>query len=89
MELSRPRAFSELVGRRVEDAGGRTLGHVFEVRAGWDGDGNLILDELLVGRGALWRRLRGPGQGARGIPWQTITELSAERIVVATGPQDS
>jgi hypothetical protein len=83
MELSRdPTAFSQLIGLRVDDQRGRSLGHVFEVRAHWEGDGTIVLDELLVGRKALWRRLRGPGSEARGIAWANVTELSPDRIVV-------
>jgi sporulation protein YlmC with PRC-barrel domain len=84
VELSRDRpfAFSELIGRRVDDQNGRSLGRVFEVRAHWEGDGTILLDELLVGRRALWRRLRGPGAKARGIPWEHVTEVSLSRIVV-------
>jgi hypothetical protein len=83
VELSRdPFAFSELIGRRVSDQNGRSLGRVFEVRAHWEGDGTILLDELLVGRRALWRRLRGRGAEARGISWRSVTELSPNRIVV-------
>jgi sporulation protein YlmC with PRC-barrel domain len=84
VELSgdHPFAFSELVGRRVDDQRGRSLGRVFEVRARWESDGTILLEELLVGRGALWRRLRGPGAEVRGIPWANVTELSPNRIVV-------
>jgi sporulation protein YlmC with PRC-barrel domain len=84
VELSRDRpfAFSELIGRRVEDQNGRPLGRVLEVRAHWEGDGTILLDELLVGRGALWRRLRGPSAAAGGIPWANVTELSPDRVIV-------
>ena len=64
MELSEPRAFSSLVGRRVEDRSGRSLGRVFETRGHWERDGSVVLDELMVGRGAFWQRLRGPGAEA-------------------------
>lgn len=83
MELNdAPGAFSELIGRRVEDRSGRSLGRVFEVRGHWQRDGTIVLDELMVGRGALWQRLRGPGSEARGIPWESVAELSRERVVV-------
>jgi hypothetical protein len=75
-------SFSELIGRRVEDGSGRSLGRVFEVRGHWQRDGTIVLDELLVGRGALWKRLRGPGTDARGVPWESVAELSRERIVI-------
>jgi sporulation protein YlmC with PRC-barrel domain len=81
VELERPRAFSELVGLRVVDSSGRALGYVFEARAHWDRD-TFVLDELLLGRRALLRRLRGPGQKSRGIPWEAVAEAWPDRIVV-------
>jgi sporulation protein YlmC with PRC-barrel domain len=84
VELSRrPFALSELIGRSVTDRSGRSLGRVFEVRAHWDGDGAIVLDELMLGRRAFLRRLRGPGGEARGIPWGAVLELGDDRIVVA------
>lgn len=82
MELERPRAFSELIGRRVVDPSGRSLGHVFEVSAHWERDGTIVFDELLLGRRALLRRLRGPAQQSRGIPWESVIEVGPEQIVV-------
>jgi sporulation protein YlmC with PRC-barrel domain len=83
MELSeRPRAFSELVGTPVSDRSGRSLGRVFEVRGRWERDGTIVLEELMVGRRALWQRLRGPDTRARGIPWDAVAEIGAEGIVV-------
>ena len=83
MELREgPGAFSELIGLPVVSNSGRSIVRAFEVRAHWDGDGKLELDAVLVGRGALWRRLRGPASAAHGIPWQEISEVSSERIVV-------
>ena len=82
MELSRePAAFSDLVGRPVRDQGGRDLGRVFEARAHWERDGSVVIDELLVGRRGLLRRLRGPGEDDRGIPWEAVVELGDEHIV--------
>lgn len=81
MELERQRAFSELVGRRVVDSSGRSLGHVFEARAHWERD-TYVLDELLLGRRALLRRLRGPAQQSRGIPWEAVVGVEPDRIVV-------
>jgi sporulation protein YlmC with PRC-barrel domain len=81
VELSDERSFSELIGRRVEDQSGRSLGRLFEVRGHWQG-GEVVLDELMVGRQALWRRLRGPGEEERGIPWANVIEIDDERIVV-------
>jgi sporulation protein YlmC with PRC-barrel domain len=82
VELERPQAFSELIGRRVVDPSGSSLGHVFEVRAHWARDGTIVLDELLLGRRALLRRLRGPAQRCRGIPWEAVAEVGPEQIVV-------
>jgi len=83
MELSEaPQAFSSLVGRRVEDRSGRSLGRVFEARAHWERDGGIVIDELLVGRRNLWRRLRGPHADVHGIPWESLIELGPDRIVV-------
>jgi sporulation protein YlmC with PRC-barrel domain len=88
MELNaEPGAFSELIGLPVEDRLGRRIGRVVEVRAHWSGDGAIVLDELLVGRRALWRRLRGPGGQAPGIPWQAVTEVGENRIVVLAGEE--
>jgi sporulation protein YlmC with PRC-barrel domain len=83
MELSPdPSALSVLIGRQVHDQSGRKLGRVWEVRAHWEGR-TVVFDELLVGRGAMLKRLRGPGPEARGIPWQAVTEVTADRIVVS------
>jgi hypothetical protein len=79
---SQPFAFSELIGRAVEDSSGRGLGHVWEARASWQPDGTIAIDELLVGRGGLLKRLRGPGPNARGIPWESVTQIETRRIVV-------
>jgi sporulation protein YlmC with PRC-barrel domain len=85
VELSRGQAsFSDLIGTPVRDSAGRRLGRVFELRAHWERDGSVVLDELLIGRRGLLRRLRGPGDGARGIPWEAVVELDEERIVVRT-----
>lgn len=81
MELSHERfALSDLVGKPVCDSSGRRLGRAFEVRAHWQ-DGRVVLDEILVGRGSLWKRLRGPAAKARGIDWGRVVEVG-ERIVV-------
>jgi sporulation protein YlmC with PRC-barrel domain len=83
VELSdNPLAFSELIGTSVTDQSGRALGRVLEVRAHWERDGSIAFDELLVGRRALWQRLRGPRNDARGIPWEALAEIDAEGIVV-------
>jgi sporulation protein YlmC with PRC-barrel domain len=77
-----PRAFSALIGRRVEDRSGRSLGRVFEARGRWERDGSVVVKELMVGRSAFWQRLRGPDAEARGIPWENVVELDPRRIVV-------
>jgi sporulation protein YlmC with PRC-barrel domain len=82
VELERPRAFSELIGRRVTNLSGRSLGRVFEVSAHWERDGSIVFDELLLGRRALLRRLRGPAQPCRGIPWEAVVEVGPEQVVV-------
>ncbi|MDX6610571.1 MAG: hypothetical protein QOF85_2496 [Solirubrobacterales bacterium] len=84
MELNgEPVAFSGLVGSRVRDQSGHVLGRLFEVRAHRERDGAVVFDELMVGRRALWQRLRGPDPGARGIPWQSVIEIAGDEIVVA------
>jgi hypothetical protein len=84
VELSgrEPSAFSELVGLPARAPDGRSLGRVYEARGHWEGDGVVVIDELLIGRRGLLRRLRGPGSGARGIPWANVVDLDRERIVV-------
>jgi len=82
VELERPRGFSELIGTRVTDSSGRTLGHVYEATAHWQRDGTIAIDQLLLGRRALLRRLRGPAQTCRAIPWEAVVEIGAERITV-------
>jgi sporulation protein YlmC with PRC-barrel domain len=77
-----PAALSALIGRRVRDQSGRGLGRVWEVRAHWDRDGYVVFDELLVGRGAMLKRLRGPGPHAHGIPWEAVTEVTADGVTV-------
>jgi len=83
MELTgEPQAFSELIGLPVSDQAGRSLGRVFEARAHWERDGSIVLDELMVGRRALLRRLRGPRPDAHGFPWESVIEVGRDRIVV-------
>lgn len=82
MELTDPLALSDLIGVRVRDQGGRALGRVFEVRAHHERGGSVVIDELLLGRRGLARRLRGPGPDSQGIPWEAVTELGPDRIVV-------
>jgi sporulation protein YlmC with PRC-barrel domain len=82
VELSRePFALSDLIGRPVCDSSGRRLGRTFEVRAHWQDD-RIVIDELLVGRGALLKRLRGPAAAARGVSWESVIEAGEKTIVV-------
>ena len=75
-------AFSKLLGLPVRDQAGRSLGRVREARAHWDANGCIVLDELMVGRRALWQRLRGPAPDAHGIPWEQVLEVGDDAIVV-------
>jgi sporulation protein YlmC with PRC-barrel domain len=82
MELSsEPGAVSALIGLRVRDQSGRSLGRVRELRGHWE-DGQLFVEELLIGRRALLRRLRGPGPRARAVPWAAIVRIGAEELIV-------
>ena len=82
MELSEaPFALSDLVGRPVCDSSGRRLGRAFELRAHWEDGEGIVIDEVLVGRGALLKRLRGPSTNSRGVRWESVIEVG-ERIVV-------
>lgn len=84
MELNEPRSFSALVGQLVRDQSGRRIGRVFEARGHRQPDGAIVLDELLVGRGALLKRLRGPGPDTHSIPWDAVMEIGAAGIVIHT-----
>ena len=82
MELGERGALSELLGRRVVDQSGRRLGRVREARGHWAGDA-VVIDELLLDRGGLRRRLRGPGgPEEQAIPWEQVVELVDETVVV-------
>lgn len=81
MELSRERfAFSDLTDKPVYDSFGRRLGRAYEVRAHWEGE-DIVIDEVMIGHGALLKRLRGPGVDGRGVRWEDVVEVG-ERIVV-------
>jgi sporulation protein YlmC with PRC-barrel domain len=85
VELSdKPFALSDLIGKPVCDGSGRRLGRAFEVRAHWEDGDRVVIDELLVGRGSLLKRLRGPDASARGVRWESVVEVG-ERIVVRGG----
>jgi sporulation protein YlmC with PRC-barrel domain len=82
VELSEaPFALSDLIGRPVCDSSGRRLGRAFELRAHWEDGDRIVIDEVLVGRGALLKRLRGPSAKARGVRWESVVEVG-EQIVV-------
>jgi sporulation protein YlmC with PRC-barrel domain len=78
-----PLALSDLLGSRVRDQSGRALGRLFEVRAHRERDGAVVFDELMVGRRALWQRLRGPRSEEGGIPWASVAEIRDGEIVVS------
>jgi sporulation protein YlmC with PRC-barrel domain len=83
MELNELGALSELLGREVVDQSGRRLGRVYEAKAHWERDGAVVLDELILSRSGLRRRLRGPGgDETDSVPWEAVVELPDERIVV-------
>jgi len=83
VELSEPRGLSELLGREVVDQSGRKLGRVYEAKGRWERDGTVVIEELIVGRGGIRRRLRGPGgHEEQAIAWEQVVELPGERVVV-------
>jgi len=83
VELSDPGALSELLGRKVLDQSGRKLGRVYEAKGHWERDGTVVIDELILSRGGLRRRLRGPGgPEEQAIPWEQVVELPDETVVV-------
>jgi sporulation protein YlmC with PRC-barrel domain len=77
------RSLSELLGRRVVDQSGRRLGRVYEAKAHWERDGTVVVDELILDRGGLRRRLRGPGgPEEQAFSWEAVVELTADAVVV-------
>lgn len=83
MELNDPGALSELLGRKVVDQSGRRVGRVYEARGHWGGEGTVVIDELVLSRSGMRRRLRGPGGPDRySVPWDSVVDLSDERVVV-------
>jgi sporulation protein YlmC with PRC-barrel domain len=83
VELSDPGALSELLGRKVVDQSGRKLGRVYEAKGHWERDGTVVIDELILSRGGLRRRLRGPGgPEEQAIAWEQVVELPGETVVV-------
>jgi sporulation protein YlmC with PRC-barrel domain len=78
--LRQPFGLSDLIGKPVYDGSGRRLGRAYEVRAHWEDEG-MVIDEVLLGRGSLLKRLRGPEASSRGVPWENLIEVG-ERIVV-------
>lgn len=83
MELNDPGALSELLGRKVVDQSGRRIGRVYEARGHWEVDGTIVIDELVLSRSGMRRRLRGPGGPDRqSVPWESVVDLSDEHVVV-------
>ena len=83
MELSGDKAgVARLLDARVVDQNGSRLGRVYELRGHYERDGSIVVDELLIGKTALLKRLRGPGPEAAGIPLDAVIEQGPERIVV-------
>ena len=83
MELrERPLSFSALIGTPVVDKDGRRRGRVFELRAHRDGEGAIVIDDLVVGGRALLERLRGPSAAGADIPWEKVVELGEDRILI-------
>jgi sporulation protein YlmC with PRC-barrel domain len=77
-----PTGVGHLLGARVYDQNGKKLGRVHELRGHREDDGTVVIDELLLGRRALFRRLRGPGPDAGGVPVEAVIESGPERIVL-------
>jgi sporulation protein YlmC with PRC-barrel domain len=65
---------SELLGAQVRTEAGRSLGHVYDVRARFGGDGELVVTGLVVGRLGLLERL---GIGA----WDRQERLRSRDVV--------
>jgi sporulation protein YlmC with PRC-barrel domain len=83
VELRDPGALSELLGRKVVDQSGRRLGRVYEAKGHWERDGAVVIDELILSRSGLRRRLRGPGGPERdSVPWESVVDLRDEHVVV-------
>ena len=83
MELNEPGALTELLGRKVVDQSGRRVGRVYEARGHWEPGGTIVIDELVLSRSGLRRRLRGPGGPDReSVPWESVAELRDECVVV-------
>jgi len=77
------KSLSELLGRKVLDQSGRKLGRVYEAKGHWERDGTIVIDELILDRGGLRRRLRGPGgPEEQSYPWEAVVELTGEAIIV-------
>jgi sporulation protein YlmC with PRC-barrel domain len=77
------KSLSELVGRKVVDQSGRRLGRVYEAKAHWEREGTIVVDELILDRGGIRRRLRGPGgPEEQAVPWEAVVELTGDAVVV-------
>lgn len=83
MELRERGALSDLLGLEVVDQSGRRLGRVYEAKAHWERDGSVVIDELILSRSGLRRRLRGPGGPERdSVPWEAVVDVRDENLVV-------
>ena len=83
MELNdAPTGVAHLIGARVYDASGRKLGRVHELRGHREDDGTVVVDELLLGPRAIWKRMRGPGPRPPTVSIEAVIEWGTERIVV-------
>jgi sporulation protein YlmC with PRC-barrel domain len=83
VELRDPGALSELLGRKVVDQDGRPVGRVYEAKGRWQRDGSVVIEELILSRGGLRRRLRGPGGPERqSVPWESVVDLRDEQVTV-------
>jgi sporulation protein YlmC with PRC-barrel domain len=73
----------ELLGRQAVDQSARRLGRVYEAKGHWESDGTVVVDELILGRGGMRRRLRGPGGPERqAVPWEAVVGIEGECLVV-------
>jgi hypothetical protein len=58
-----------LIGKKVYDPAGKCAGRIEEVRAHQTADGHCVLDDFLLGRGALLTRLSVPNLAGLFVHW--------------------
>jgi hypothetical protein len=69
---------------RVETAGGRFLGHVFDLQCPWvAGAEPRPVDEIIYGRAGLLERVGLRERRPDSLPWSAVIELRGKVIVVA------